>query len=940
MNVQLQQLAAAGQSVWLDNIRRSMFSSGELHALIELGLRGMTSNPTIFEKAIGSSTDYDAQLRDLFESESGAVEVFEALAIDDIRHACDEFRPLYDLTSGRDGFVSLEVSPLLARDTQATIEAAKRLWRTVDRPNVMIKIPATPEGIPAISAVVGAGINVNVTLIFSADTYEAAAVAYLEGLEVRGAAGDRIDRIGSVASVFVSRIDTAVDKLLGERIEAGHSQLKSLLGKAGVANLKLIYQRYKRLFEGERFERLRAKGALVQRPLWASTGTKNRAYSDLLYVEELVGKNTVNTVPPGTLDILMTRGVIRPDSVESGLDAARSVFEQLAAAQISMFDVTQRLQVEGVKAFADSYAAVLDAIETKRRVRGDGRRIAPARGSTPLELDATLARLAQDDFLAKLWKSDPAQPLGWLDAAAHVAEGVADLTSFAAECAKRFAHVVVLGVGGNSLAPGALRATFGKVAGYPELHVLDSTNPDQIAALEQKLDLETTLFIVATKSGTTTEPEVFLRYFFDRLSKVVGADAAGKHFIAITGTGTWLARDAQPFGFRRVFESDPNVGARYSALSYSGIVPGALAGYDVAALLDRGLAELAANSRTTPLAEAEAVRLGATLGLFAKTGRDKVTIVTHPALGAFGAWVEQLLAESTGKSGTGIVPIDGEPLGSPEDYGQDRVFVYVGNGLPQSELVAGAADASDIEKRLQVLENAGHPVVRLSMNDRLDLGRQFALWEIATVTAGAILGVDAFDQPDVQESKDNAASIVDNYKTSGKFPEPAPARAEAWAALYPLSGSRDVALGESLQSALAAILGGAGPGDFVAFNAFLEMNPRNAQALDDIRRVVRNALAVATTAGFGPRFLHSTGQLHKGGPNAGVFIELTAEPVTDLAIPGRESFATLLHAQALGDFKSLDDRRRRGARIALKVPVEQGLAALLDAIQDALLVKA
>jgi transaldolase/glucose-6-phosphate isomerase len=941
VNPQLQQLAAAGQSVWLDNIRRSMFSSGELHALIELGLRGMTSNPTIFEKAIGSGTDYDTQLRDLFESESDPVKIFEALAIDDIRHACDEFRPLYDATSGGDGFVSLEVSPLLARDTLATIEAANRLWRTVDRPNVMIKIPATPEGIPAISAVVAAGINVNVTLIFSADTYEAAAVAYLEGLEVRSSAGDPIDRIGSVASVFVSRIDTAVDKLLGEHSDAGLSQLKNLFGKAGVANLKLIYQRYKRLFEGERFERLRGKGALVQRPLWASTGTKNRAYSDLLYVEELVGKNTVNTLPPGTLDILMTRGVTRPDSVERGLDAARSVFEELAAAQISMFDVTQRLQVEGVKAFADSYAAILDAIETKRRVRdGDGQRIALTRDATPPELDATLARLAQDDFLAKLWKSGPAQPFGLLDAPGQVAEDLADLTSFAAECAKRFAHVVVLGVGGNSVAPGALRATFGKVAGYPELHVLDSTNPDQIAALEEQLDLETTLFIVASKSGTTTEPDVFFRYFFDRLSKVVGADAAGKHFIAITGSGTWLARDARPFGFRRVFESDPNVSGRYSALSYSGIVPSALAGYDVAALLDRGLAELAANSRTTPVAEAEAVRLGATLGLFAKAGRDKVTIVTHPALGTFGAWVEQLLAGSTGKSGSGIVPIDGEPLGAPEDYGHDRVFVYVGAGLPDGERPAGAADASDIEKHLQALESAGHPVVRLGMHDRLDLGRQFALWQIATATAGAILGIDAFDAPDVQESKDNAARIVDAYKASGKFPEPLPAREEAWAALYPLSGSRDVALGESLESALAAVLRQAGPGDFVAFNAFLEMNPRNAQALEGLRRVVRNALAVATTAGFGPRFLHSTGQLHKGGPDAGIFIELTAEPAGDLAIPGRESFATLLHAQALGDFKSLDDRRRRGARIALKVPVEQGLAALLDAIQGALLVKA
>jgi transaldolase len=273
VNAQLQALGGAGQSVWLDNIRRSMFASSDLHALIELGLRGLTSNPTIFEKAIGSGTDYDAQLRALIDGEPDTNALFEALAIEDIRQACDAFRPLYDATSAGDGFVSLEVSPLLAKDTQGTIAAAKRLWSAVDRPDLMIKIPATPECIPAISAVIAAGINVNVTLIFSAETYEAVAVAYLQGLEERSAAGQPVERIGSVASVFVSRVDTAVDTLLQARIEAGNPQLKGLLGKAGVANAKLIYQRYKRLFEGERFERLRAKGALVQRPLWASTGT-------------------------------------------------------------------------------------------------------------------------------------------------------------------------------------------------------------------------------------------------------------------------------------------------------------------------------------------------------------------------------------------------------------------------------------------------------------------------------------------------------------------------------------------------------------------------------------------------------------------------------------------------------------------------------------------
>jgi transaldolase/glucose-6-phosphate isomerase len=935
VNRQLQALAEAGQSVWLDNIRRSMFASGELHGLIDLGLRGMTSNPTIFEKAIGSGTDYDAQLRALSDADSDPNALFEALAIEDIRRACDAFRALYDASPGGDGFVSLEVSPLLAKDTQGTIEAAKRLWSAVDRPNVMIKIPATPECIPAISAVIAAGINVNVTLIFSVETYEAAAVAYLEGLEARSAAGNPVDRIGSVASVFVSRVDTAVDKLLQARIEEGQPQLKALLGKAGVANAKLIYQRYKRLFEGERFERLRAKGALVQRPLWASTGTKNAAYSELLYVEELVGRNTVNTVPPATLDILLARGNVRSGSIEAGLDAARGVFEQLAAAQISLFDVTQRLQVEGVKAFADSYAAILTAIETKRRVLSAGAQVAVSLGRAPSGLDATLAQLARDGFLAKLWKADPAQAHGWLDEPGRVAEDVAEIVAFAADSAKRFAHVVVLGVGGNALAPAALRGAFGQRAGYPELYVLDSAEPGQIAALEAKLELETTLFIVSSKSGTTTEPEVFFRYFFDRLSKIVGADAACKQFVAITDPGTRLVGDSESFRFRRVFESDPDAGSRNAALSYFGIVPAALAGYDVGTLLDRALGELAANSRTTAVAEAEAVRFGATLAVFAKEGRDKVTLVMPPDLGAFGAWVEGLLAESTGMNGIGIIPVEGETLGRPEEYGSDRVFVWIGDGSPAGD--TGNDEATASERRLQALESAGHPVLRLRMNDRLDLGRQFAFWEIASAAAASVLGIDTDQRPDAQASKQHATRILDAFKSSGKFPD-APATLEgAWGTLHPLSGSRDVAAAVDLASAARAILAQVKPGDYIAFNAFLEMNPENVAALQRLRLAVRDALKVATTLGSGSRVVHSTGELQQDGPDSGVFIELWAEPVRDLEVPGAVSFGTLLRAQALGDFNALDERRRRGVRITLKAPAEQGLRALSDAIQDAVM---
>jgi transaldolase len=361
---QLHELAAAGQSVWLDNIRRSMFASGELQKLIDLGLRGMTSNPTIFEKAIDSGTDYDAQLKELIGSVHDAQQLFEALAIQDIRSACDLFRPVFDATNGLDGYVSLEVSPTLAHDTNATTEAAARLWKAVDRPNVMIKIPGTPECLASIRASIAAGININVTLLFSVDQYAAAANAYIAGIEDRVNAGKPVDKIASVASVFVSRIDTAIDKLLDERIAKGEN-LEHLKGKAGIANLKITYAKFEELFNSPRFQALKAKGANVQRPLWASTSTKNPKYDDLMYVVTVIGKDTVNTMPPNTLDALLSHGVIKPDTIHEDVPGARALVTDLDSAGISLQAVCDQLVADGVKSFAQSFKEMLDAIAAK-----------------------------------------------------------------------------------------------------------------------------------------------------------------------------------------------------------------------------------------------------------------------------------------------------------------------------------------------------------------------------------------------------------------------------------------------------------------------------------------------------------------------------------------------------------------------------------------------
>lgn len=945
MRNQLDQLLEAGQSVWLDNLRRGMFASGELQGLIDKGLRGMTSNPTIFEKAIGAGSDYDEQLRSLVGRETDASNVFWDIAIKDIQSACDLFRSVYDKSDGGDGFVSLEVSPLLANDTDGSIAMAKDLWKRVDRPNLMVKIPGTNAGVPAIEECIFAGININVTLVFAVEFYEKTAMAFVRGLERRVAQGLPIDRIRSVNSVFVSRIDTAIDKILQARIDKGEKQLEQLLGKAGVANLKLTYQKYLEIFTSQQWLALRDQGGHRQRPLWASTSTKNPQYYDLMYVEPVVGKDTVNTMPPQTLDALLDHGKIQADTVLQDVDDARAVLKQLADSKISFYDVTHQLQVDGVKLFSDSWGALLGAIVYKQKQLSSGvERVGFELGAYQQNYQSGLDALTKRDFLKRLWGKDPAlwstdplhaeiikHALGWLDIPQRVLDSVSNLETFAKEVAAEFEHVVVLGMGGSSLAPDIMRETFGRVQGFPRLHVLDSTDPQQIRELEDAIELDRTLFIVASKSGTTTEPDAFYRYFCDRMSKMVGASKCGRHFIAITDPGTELENEAKAQGFRACFVNDSNIGGRYSALSFFGIVPAALAGYDISVLLDRGLGAMAANDKTVAPATAPGVKFGAAIGALAQAGRDKLTIVTHPSVHAFGAWAEQLIAESTGKNGKGILPVEGEPLGAPEVYGNDRVFVYVGGNLPDPD--------AKTDEQIRALQAAGHPVIRLAMNDAYDVGEQFYLWEIATAAAGSLLEIDAFDQPNVQESKDNTKALLKEFAQKGAFDEPSPTVTSDTLDLSFLSGSTAISTTDPAQ-ALTQLFNEVKAGDYVAFCAYIARNEEHTAAFTDLRTKVRDARRSATTVGFGPRFLHSTGQEHKGGPNTGVFVQIVADAPFDLAIPGMGvGFRTLIAAQALGDLQSLDKRTRRGVRVHIKGDLEKGLQSLSQLIDEALMAK-
>ena len=947
----LKALANYGQSVWLDYIRRNLITTGELKRLIEEdGLAGVTSNPAIFEKAITGSNDYAVQLEALRSRDLDAKSMFEELAIQDIQSACDIMNLIYTGTQKRDGYVSLEVSPTLARDTQGTLEEARRLWNRVNRPNVMIKVPATPEGIPAIRELISEGINVNVTLLFAQSAYEQVAEAYIAGLEKFLSSGGDVSRVASVASFFVSRIDSAIDAQLTVHLKNAVSQsekdlLQSLLGKVAISNAKLTYQRYKQLFSGPRWETLKRKGAQTQRLLWASTSTKNASYRDVVYVEELIGSDTVDTIPPATFDAFRDHGQLRA-SLEQDVASAQQVMNSLPKAGVSMKDVTDKLLDDGVKIFAEAFEKLMSAIE-KSRVEAFKAKIDHIAYSFPPELDAKVKANLEDwsknNKVRRLWardsslwtNADESNWLGWLGITEDQLAHIGHLTTIAQEVREAgFTHAALLGMGGSSLCPEVMSKTFGKTNGAPEMHVLDSTDPAQIKAFEQQLDLKKTIFIVSSKSGSTLEPNIFKQYFFELMKNTVGSDKAPQHFIAITDPGSAFERVAQNDKFQHIYHGRASIGGRYSALSDFGMVPSAVMGVNIKKFLDNTEEMVHACVPAVPANENPGLLLGIILGTHAVNGRDKVTLITSPAIYDLGAWLEQLLAESTGKDGKGIIPVDREEVGSPEVYGEDRLFIYL-------RLDKGADAKQDAA--FKALEHAGKSVVCVQVLDTYDLGQEFFRWEIATAVAGSIIGINAFNQPDVEASKIETRSLTKQYEETGSLPAETPIVIDQGIKLYAdekYSSKLASAAGsdKSLTGYLRAHLGTLHASDYFALLAYIPMNDTNEQALQKSRHLVRDRKKSATCLGFGPRFLHSTGQAYKGGPNSGVFLQITCDDAQDFKVPGQKyTFGVVKAAQARGDFQVLSARNRRALRVHLGPDVQAGLqtlhAALIKAIQ-------
>ena len=942
----LKQLEACGQAPWLDYLKRSLMEKGELRRMIERdGIKGVTSNPSIFEKAIGESEEYKGALKQFqAQADHGISAIYEHLAIADIRAAAEVLRSVYDETQGRDGYISLECSPYLANDTEATVGEALRLWKAVECPNLMVKVPATSAGIPAIRHLIGRGLNINITLLFSVTVYEQVVEAYISGLEDLKRTGGDVSKAGSVASIFVSRIDVAIDKRLDKLDDKRVAD--RLRGKAAIANAKLAYVRYKALFSGSRWQNLAAAGAKTQRLLWASTSTKSPAYKDTMYVEALIGRDTVDTIPPATMDAFRDHGEAIPDVIEQDIAGARAVLAELERRGISLTGLTEELVTEGVQQFADSFDKLFCAIARQRRALLEGDRVSieirPGSPEMKIAFDAEMEVWRAGGHVRQLWAgqkslwtgTDEEKWLGWLHVVEQELTDIDRLLAFAKEVKQSgFTDLVLLGMGGSSLGPEVLGKTFGRQAGWPRFHILDSTDPAQIKAIEQAVDIGKTLFIVSSKSGSTLEPNIFMDYFHDRVCVVRGKDKAGERFVAVTDPGSPLEQRAKQLGFAHIFYGVASIGGRYSVLSKFGLVPAAAMGLDVKRLLETVRPMQRACGADVPPAENLGVQLGIAMGIAAtRFGCDKVTIIASPGIADLGAWLEQLLAESTGKHGRGLIPLADEPLATPERYGKDRFFAYL-------EL-EGQHDPSQ-RQAMAALERAGHPVARISVKDIWHIGQEFFRWEIATAVAGAIIGIDPFNQPDVEASKDKSRALTDDYEKTRRLPGEMPVFRENGLALYadPRNAAelgRHNTLTGYLKSHFGRVHAGAKSGDYVALLAYIERNEAHTQALTAMRTRICDKTLAATCLGFGPRFQHSTGQAYKGGPNSGVFLQITCDDPVDIDVPGHSySFGVVKAAQARGDLDVLVERGRRALRIHLK-DVDAGLAELARAMDSAL----
>lgn len=904
----LNDLHELGQSTWLNYLRNSFIRSGEMANRIESGIQGITANALVYQRAIAGGGDYDDAIRREMATGTPLKRIHEALVVDDLQRAADVIRPVFDASGRLDGFVSIELEPGVLQDVTATVAEVRRLSHHIDRYNVMIEIPATPAGIEAVRELTADGVSVNATHIFSIATYEQVAQAYIDGLE-KYITSHSVWRVTptTVASFSLSPIDLAVDPLLQQ---IGRTDLT---GKTAIALAKVLYHRFRNIFSGPRWEKLAGRHGRVLRPKWTRTTPSSFSLPETYYLEALIGPDTIVTLSPSLLNQVPRLGHVT-ETLNTGLDEAQAHLAELAALGINLDEITGRLQREYLQASDRQFQNLIQTVMRRRdEIDREWVPLAAKLGRHEFVLGEGLDDLHRRQIVCRIvahdhtvWKPQPAEitnRLGWIHIMDRMKTHVGRLKELTHELVDDgFSHALLLGMGGSSLAPELFHKTLGRPAQPPnmpftglELVVLDTTDATAVRTVDNSLDLAKTIIFVATKSGGTVETLSGFKYFYNRLVDIVGKDKAGGHFIGITDPGSKIVDLGEQYRFRDLFLNDPNIGGRYSALSYFGLVPAALVGVNLDELLERA-AGMAANAMLCDgdtIGRNLSAQLGTILGRLAAEGRDKLTLVTSPAIASFGDWAEQLIAESLGKEGKGILPVVGEPLVDPQTYGDDRLFVHLRlEGDRRQDTMMAA------------LSEAGHPVVTIRLKDVYDIGSQFFLWEMATAIAAYFLGINPFDQPDVEAAKIKAREIVAEFTATGSLP----------------AGD----IGPANAAVLKDFLAKLAPGDYVAVQAYAQVTPELDHALRTLRQQLQAigtdflGRVPATTIGYGPRFLHSTGQLHKGDRGNGLFIQLIADAAEDVVIPdeagrpgGSMTFDVLKKAQALGDARALRAARRR-----------------------------
>ena len=923
-----QDIKKTGQSLWLDNLSRDLLLSGGLSKFIrDRAVTGVTSNPSIFEKAL-TGEYYQGPIKKMAAAGVTAEEIFEVLAVEDIQRAADLLRPVYEASEGRDGFVSMEVSPKLAFDAARTESEGLRLAERIGRKNLMIKVPATKEGLLAGENLLKKGLSVNFTLIFSVERYRSVTQAYTSAMSWRKKNSLPVSGMASVASFFVSRIDGAVDKQL-KALPPGPAT--KLAGRAAIENSLLAYRLYRDLYYNPGFL---DTGLPPQRILWASTSVKDPSYRPSLYMEQLALDGSVNTAPESALEAYFAGGEINSDPLESRYSAAAAYFEEIKELGLDFNGILEGLEKDGIAKFASSHDDLLDRIRKETAAAGQEK---PVQNELP-ETDATAAfkKLAELDFASRLWKKDAALwkkdaaakkyiqgALGWLDIPFKMLPKAGEIEKFTAEIrAAGFTHAVLLGMGGSSLAPEVIRGIFQNPK-FPRLLVLDTTDPAWIESVRGEIDLKRTLFIFASKSGGTIEPSSHFKYFWS-LVKKSGVKDPGRNFMAITDSGTGLEKLAKEKKFLKVFINPSDIGGRFSALSYFGMVPASLCGADIKKLLGRAI-DTANLCKNRDIMENPGALLGALMGSLTLQGRDKLTLIMPEKFKYLGLWVEQLVAESTGKEAKGITPVCLEPLMEPDKYQSDRFFVHT--------KMRGVVPAVT-QARIDAIKKAGHPVYTLNIQDPYDLGSEFFRWEVATAAAGALLEINPFDQPNVQEAKALTMKVLAQYAEKGKKSSPKPDfsadRVEVYASGALKAGGKPIA---SYDDVFWTLFSSLGEKEYIGLLAYLPNAPKVEAELIKLRESLTLYTSSACTLSYGPRYLHSSGQLHKGGPDNAFFIILTNQARKDIIIPGEKyTFWQLETAQALGDFEALDSKNRRVLRLHLKHPLQNSLAYLSERI--------